>query len=74
VPDLTPLRRSHDLRCLFAGQLASTLGSQLTTVAVPAAAGGRQEQSARPLPAFTHQRAPAAPHGAEPASVAGAAS
>ena len=33
--DLTPLRRSHDLRCLFAGQFASTLGSQLTTVAVP---------------------------------------
>jgi MFS family permease len=35
VLDLTPLRRSRDLRCLFAGQLASTLGSQLTTVAVP---------------------------------------
>ena len=33
--DLTPLRRSHDLRSLFAGQFASTLGSQLTTVAVP---------------------------------------
>ncbi len=33
--DLTPLRRSRDLRCLVAGQLLSTLGSQLTTVAVP---------------------------------------
>ena len=33
--DLTPLRRSRDLRCLVAGQLLSTLGAQLTTVAVP---------------------------------------
>jgi MFS family permease len=35
VLDVSPLRRSRDLRCLFAGQLLSTLGAQLTTVAVP---------------------------------------
>jgi MFS family permease len=35
VLDLSPLRRSRDLRCLVAGQLASTLGAQLTVVAVP---------------------------------------
>jgi len=35
VMDVSPLRRSRDLRCLFAGQLLSTLGAQLTTVAVP---------------------------------------
>jgi MFS family permease len=35
VLDMSPLRRSRDLRCLFAGQLLSTLGAQLTTVAVP---------------------------------------
>ena len=34
VLDVSPLRRSRDLRCLVAGQLLSTLG-QLTTVAVP---------------------------------------
>jgi MFS family permease len=33
--DLTPLRRSRDLRCIVAGQLLSTLGGQLTAVAVP---------------------------------------
>ena len=35
VIDLTPLRRSRDLRRLTAGQLFSVLGAQLTTVAVP---------------------------------------
>src|SRR5580698_6379722 len=35
VLDMSPLRRSRDLRCLFAGQLLSTLGAQLTTVAGP---------------------------------------
>jgi MFS family permease len=35
VMDLTPLRRSRELRCLVAGQLAITLGSQLAAVAVP---------------------------------------
>jgi MFS family permease len=35
VLDLSPLRRSRDLRCLVAGQLTSTLGAQLTVVAVP---------------------------------------
>ena len=33
--DLSPLRRSRDLRCLVAGELLSQLGSQLTMVAVP---------------------------------------
>jgi MFS family permease len=33
--DLSPLRRSRDLRYLVSGQLISELGSQLTTVAVP---------------------------------------
>src|ERR1700735_4070619 len=33
--DVTPLRRSRDLRALVAGELISILGSQLTTVAVP---------------------------------------
>lgn len=33
--DLTPLRRSRDLRLLASGQLVSILGSQLTAVAVP---------------------------------------
>jgi MFS family permease len=33
--DVTPLRRSRDLRRLIAGQLVSELGTQLTTVAVP---------------------------------------
>ena len=33
--DLTPLRRSRDLRRVVAGQLLSTLGGQLTAVAVP---------------------------------------
>jgi predicted MFS family arabinose efflux permease len=32
--DVSPLRRSRDLRCLVAGQLLSTLGAQLTIVAV----------------------------------------
>jgi hypothetical protein len=32
---VSPLLRSHDLRCLVAGQSLSTLGAQLTTVAVP---------------------------------------
>src|SRR5580692_419609 len=35
VIDLGPLRKSRDLRFLFAGQLVSMLGGQLTTVAVP---------------------------------------
>ena len=35
VIDVTPLRRSRDLRYLITGQLISELGSQLTTVAVP---------------------------------------
>jgi hypothetical protein len=33
--DLSPLRRSRDLRCLVLGELISVLGTQLTTVAVP---------------------------------------
>ncbi|MHB1930847.1 MAG: MFS transporter [Acidimicrobiales bacterium] len=33
--DLTPLRRSRDFRRLIGGQLVSTLGTQLTAVAVP---------------------------------------
>jgi MFS family permease len=33
--DVSPLRRSRDLRCLVAGQLLSTLGAQFTLVAVP---------------------------------------
>jgi predicted MFS family arabinose efflux permease len=33
--DLAPLRESRDFRLLFAGQLLSTLGSQLTVVAIP---------------------------------------
>lgn len=32
--DLTPLRQSRDFRFLYAGQLVSSLGTQLTTVAV----------------------------------------
>jgi predicted MFS family arabinose efflux permease len=35
VIDTRPLRKSRDLRCLFAGQLVAMLGGQLTTVAVP---------------------------------------
>jgi predicted MFS family arabinose efflux permease len=35
VLDVSPLRRSRDLRWLVAGQLLSTLGAQLTVVAVP---------------------------------------
>jgi predicted MFS family arabinose efflux permease len=35
VIDVTLLRRSRDLRCLVAGQLMSTIGAQLTMVAVP---------------------------------------
>jgi len=34
--DLSPLRRSRDLRCLVLGELGSVLGTQLTTVAVRA--------------------------------------
>ena len=34
VMDLSPLRGSRDLRCLVAGQLLSTMGAQLTMVAV----------------------------------------
>ena len=33
--DLTPLRRSRDLRRLVSGELVSVLGNQLTAVAVP---------------------------------------
>src|ERR1700759_512956 len=33
--DVTPLRRSRDLRWLVGGELVSVLGTQLTTVAVP---------------------------------------
>ena len=33
--DLSPLRRSRDLRCLVLGELGSVLGTQLATVAVP---------------------------------------
>src|ERR1700685_4194305 len=35
VLDVSPLRRSRDLRYLVAGQLLSPLGAQLTVVAVP---------------------------------------
>jgi MFS family permease len=35
ILDVSPLRRSRDLRWLVAGQLLSTLGAQLTLVAVP---------------------------------------
>jgi Na+/melibiose symporter-like transporter len=35
VLGVSPLRRSRDLRRLVAGQLLSTLGAQLTAVAVP---------------------------------------
>src|SRR5580700_10701991 len=33
--DLSPLRRSRDLRHLVSGELVSAFGTQLTTVAVP---------------------------------------
>ena len=33
--DLAPLRRSRDFRLIVGGQLLSTLGTQLTAVAVP---------------------------------------
>jgi MFS family permease len=33
--DITPLRESRDFRWLFTGQTISTLGNQLTTVAIP---------------------------------------
>jgi predicted MFS family arabinose efflux permease len=33
--DLGPLRHSHDFRLLFAGQMVSALGTQLTVVAIP---------------------------------------
>jgi MFS family permease len=33
--DLSPLRHSRDFRFLFGGQLVSTLGTQLTVVAIP---------------------------------------
>src|SRR3954469_22685102 len=33
--DLTPLRRHRDFRRLFCGQLVSTFGSMITSVAVP---------------------------------------
>ena len=33
--DTTPLRESRDFRLLFTGQLISTLGTQLTVVAIP---------------------------------------
>jgi MFS family permease len=35
LADITPLRVSRDFRALYAGQLVSFLGSQLTVVAVP---------------------------------------
>ena len=35
IIDLSPLRRSADLRWLVIGELISILGTQLTTVAVP---------------------------------------
>lgn len=35
VIDVTPLRRSRDLRCLFIGEMVSGMGNQLTAVAVP---------------------------------------
>ena len=33
--DVTPLRESRDFRLMFIGQLVSTLGTQLTVVAIP---------------------------------------
>jgi hypothetical protein len=33
--DIGPLKRNHDFRLLYAGQLFSLLGSNLTIVAVP---------------------------------------
>jgi hypothetical protein len=33
--DLTPLRRHRDFRRLFCGQLVSTLGTMVTSVAIP---------------------------------------
>src|SRR6202789_4089678 len=33
--DITPLRESRDFRLMFVGQLVSTLGTQLTVVAIP---------------------------------------
>src|ERR1039458_583408 len=33
--DPAPLRESRDFRLLFVGQLVSTIGSQLTVVAIP---------------------------------------
>ena len=33
--DPAPLRESRDFRLLFFGQLVSTIGSQLTVVAIP---------------------------------------
>jgi MFS family permease len=33
--DITPLRESRDFRLMFIGQLVSTLGTQLTVVAIP---------------------------------------
>src|SRR4051812_36021841 len=33
--DVTPLRRHRDFRRLFAGQLVSTLGTMVTSVAIP---------------------------------------
>jgi hypothetical protein len=38
--DLSPVRRSRDLRCLVVGQLLSALGAQLTMVAVAVVTGG----------------------------------
>ena len=33
--DIGPIRHSHDFRLLFSGQMVSTIGTQLTVVAVP---------------------------------------
>ena len=43
--DVAPLRESRDFRLLFTGQLVSTLGSQLTVVAIPYQVYGQTHSS-----------------------------